>query len=62
MFYRRIKKEEEELKKINSGMGQVILKDLKEHAKYKKWKQNHMDPRNASRTPSANKELTYRLR
>lgn len=43
-------------------MGQVILKDLKEHAKYKKWKQNHLDPRNASRTPSANKELHYRLR
>lgn len=43
-------------------MGAVILKDLKEHAKYRKWKQQHMDPRNASRTPSASKEPGYRLR
>lgn len=55
-------KEEEELKKIKSGMGAVILKDLKEHAKYRKWKQQHIDPRNASRTPSASKELMHRLR
>lgn len=57
-----LRKEEEELRKINSGMGAVILKDLKEHAKYRKWKQHHMDPRNASRTPSASKEPMYRLR
>ncbi|XP_031637190.1 actin-binding LIM protein 3 isoform X4 [Contarinia nasturtii] len=57
-----LKREEEELKKIKSGMGAVILKDLKEHAKYRKWKQHHIDPRNASRTPSASKELMYRLR
>lgn len=43
-------------------MGAVILKDLKEHAKYRKWKQQHMDPRNASRTPSASREPLYRLR
>lgn len=43
-------------------MGAVILKDLKEHAKYRKWKQSHIDPRNASRTPSASKEPGYRLR
>lgn len=61
-MYRLLKKEEEELKKINSGMGAVILKDLKEHAKYRKWKQQHIDPRNASRTPSASKEPMYRLR
>lgn len=60
--HRLLKKEEEELKKINSGMGAVILKDLKEHAKYRKWKQQHIDPRNASRTPSASKEPMYRLR
>lgn len=50
------------MQKINSGMGAVILKDLKEHAKYRKWKQQHMDPRNASRTPSASREPLYRLR
>lgn len=60
--FRLLRKEEEELKKINSGMGAVILKDLKEHAKYRKWKQSHMDPRNASRTPSASREPAYRLR
>lgn len=62
LIFRPLKKEEEELQKINSGMGAVILKDLKEHAKYRKWKQQHMDPRNASRTPSASKEPVYRLR
>lgn len=50
------------MKKINTGMSAVILKDIKEHAKYRKWKQNHVDPRNASRTPSASKEPMYRLR
>lgn len=43
-------------------MSAVILKDLKEHVRYRKWKQLHIDPRNASRTPSASKELMYRLR
>lgn len=63
LFSRRpLKREEEELQKINSGMGAVILKDLKEHAKYRKWKQSHMDPRKASRTPSASREPVYRLR
>lgn len=50
------------MKKINTGMSQVILKDLKETAKYRKWKQQNLDPRNASRTPSASKEPVYRLR
>uniref|UniRef100_A0A0K8TNM7 Putative actin-binding lim zn-finger protein limatin involved in axon guidance n=1 Tax=Tabanus bromius TaxID=304241 RepID=A0A0K8TNM7_TABBR len=58
----RLKKEEKELEKINSGISSVILKDLKEHAKFKKWKQQNLDPRNASRTPSASKEPVYRLR
>jgi actin-binding LIM protein len=58
----QLKREEEELKKINSGMSKVILKDLKERQKYKIWKQNNLDPRNASRTPSASKELHYKLR
>lgn len=59
---RHLKKEEEELKKMNSAMGAVILKDIKETQKVRKWKQSHLDPRNASRTPSANKEPVYRLR
>lgn len=60
--FRPLKKERKELSKINSGMGAVILKDLKEQAKYRKWKASHIDPRNASRTPNASKEPLYRLR
>ncbi|XP_062553548.1 actin-binding LIM protein 1 isoform X1 [Armigeres subalbatus] len=59
----RLRKEEEELSKLkSSGMGKVILKDLQEHKKYEHWKRENLDPRNASRTPSASKEPTYRLR
>lgn len=43
-------------------MGKVILKDIKERQKYKIWKQHNLDPRNASRTPSASKEPVYKLR
>lgn len=57
-----MKKEEQELLKIKTGMSTVILKDLKERAKYKQWKQQNLDPRNASRTPSAKIEPQYRLR
>nr|XP_029711992.1 actin-binding LIM protein 2-like isoform X1 [Aedes albopictus] len=59
----RLQKEEEELSKLkSSGMGKVILKDLQEHKKYEHWKRENLDPRNASRTPSASKEPNYRLR
>ncbi|XP_023034598.1 actin-binding LIM protein 2 isoform X4 [Drosophila willistoni] len=58
----RLKREAEQLEKLNSGIGSAIAKDLKEHAKYRKWKQNNLDPRNASRTPSASKEPLYKLR
>ncbi|XP_037952792.1 actin-binding LIM protein 3 isoform X3 [Teleopsis dalmanni] len=58
----RLQREAEELEKLNSNIGSVIAKDLKEHAKYRKWKQNNLDPRNASRTPSASKEPIHKLR
>ncbi|XP_044753650.1 actin-binding LIM protein 1 isoform X3 [Coccinella septempunctata] len=58
----KLKKEEEELSKIASGMGKVFLKEVQEREKIKLYKAAHLDPRNASRTPSANKEPTYRLR
>jgi actin-binding LIM protein len=58
----KLKKEEAELMKMNSGLGSVILKDIKEQVKFQKWKQSNLDPRNASRTPSASKEPVYRLR
>ncbi|EEC12972.1 erythrocyte membrane protein band 4.9, putative [Ixodes scapularis] len=58
----QLKKEEQELSKIATGIGKVFLKTVKEREKYRAWKMTHVDPRNASRTPSANKEPTYRLR
>ncbi|XP_036323548.1 actin-binding LIM protein 3 isoform X2 [Rhagoletis pomonella] len=58
----RLQREAEELEKLNSGIGSAIAKDLKEHAKYRKWKQQNLDPRNASRTPSAAKEPILKLR
>lgn len=61
-IFRRLQREAEQLEKLNSGIGSAIAKDLKEHAKYRKWKQNNLDPRNASRTPSASKEPVYKLR
>ncbi|KAM7359926.1 actin binding LIM protein Uncoordinated 115a isoform 5-T5 [Cochliomyia hominivorax] len=58
----RLQREAKELEKLNSGIGSAIAKDLKETAKYRKWKQQNLDPRNASRTPSASKEPVYKLR
>uniref|UniRef100_A0AAG5D847 LIM zinc-binding domain-containing protein n=1 Tax=Anopheles atroparvus TaxID=41427 RepID=A0AAG5D847_ANOAO len=56
-------KEEEELRKLkSSGMGTVILKDLQEKKRYEHWKQENLDPRNASRTPSASKVPVHRMR
>lgn len=62
VFLRRLQREAKELEKLNSGIGSAIAKDLKETAKYRKWKQQNLDPRNASRTPSASKEPVYKLR
>uniref|UniRef100_A0A182QPJ1 Actin-binding LIM protein 1 n=1 Tax=Anopheles farauti TaxID=69004 RepID=A0A182QPJ1_9DIPT len=60
---KRHTKEEEELRKLkSSGMGTVILKDLQEKKRYEHWKQENLDPRNASRTPSASKEPVHRMR
>jgi len=51
-----------ELSKIATGIGKVFLHNLKEREKMRQWKMSHLDPRNASRTPSANKEPPLRLR
>ncbi|KAH0817182.1 hypothetical protein GEV33_005609 [Tenebrio molitor] len=58
----KLKREEEELSKISSGIGKVFLKNVQDREKLRQWKAAHLDPRNASRTPSANKEPPYRLR
>nr|CAD7444958.1 unnamed protein product [Timema bartmani] len=59
---KKLKKEEEELSKIATGIGKVFLQNVREREKVRQWKLANMDPRNASRTPSASKEPTYRLR
>ncbi|XP_067142769.1 actin-binding LIM protein 2-like isoform X1 [Centruroides vittatus] len=58
----QLKKEEEELSKIATGIGKVFLKTVKEREKLRAWKRANLDPRNASRTPSASKEPPVRLR
>lgn len=45
----KLKKEEEELTKIASGIGKVFLKNVQEREKFKQWKAANLDPRNASR-------------
>lgn len=56
----QLQKEIEELVKIqDSGVGSVILKDFQ---KKKKSGPSALDPRSASRTPSASKEPHYRTR
>lgn len=57
-----LKREEEELSKISSGIGKVFLKEVKEREKMRAWKLANLDPRNASRAPSAKKEIPLRLR
>lgn len=58
----QLKKEEEELSKIANGIGKIFLQTLKEREKLRAWKRANLDPRNASRTPSATRELPSRLR
>lgn len=58
----KLKKEEEELSKIATGIGKIFLQNVKEREKLRHWRLRHLDPRNASRTPSANIEPGYRLR
>lgn len=57
-----LQKEEEELSKLGSGIGKVFLQEVREREKHQKWKVSHIDPRNASRCPSAAREPAYRLR
>ncbi|XP_075679054.1 actin-binding LIM protein 3-like isoform X1 [Dermatophagoides pteronyssinus] len=58
----QLKKEEEELSKIATGIGKVFLKTVKEREKIMAYRRANLDPRNASRTPSARTEIPARLR
>lgn len=42
-------REARELAKIESGIAQVFLKEVKEREKLQQWKKQNLDPRNASR-------------
>ena len=57
-----LKKEEEELAKISSGIGRVFLKTVKEREKVMAYRKANLDPRKSSRTPSAKIEMAARLR
>ncbi|XP_047035879.1 actin-binding LIM protein 3 isoform X2 [Helicoverpa zea] len=58
----KLRREERELAKIETGIAQVFLKEVKEREKLQQWKKQNLDPRNASRTPSASREPLPRLR
>ena len=56
----KLKREEEELSKISSGIGKVFLKSVQEREKQRRM--TNMDPRRASRSSSAKKVVHQRLR
>lgn len=58
----QLKKEEQELSKISSGIGRVFLKTVKEREKVMAYRKANLDPRKSSRTPSAKTEIPIRLR
>lgn len=50
----KLKREEQELEKIATGIGKVFLQNVREREKIRQWKAAHLDPRNASRFVSIN--------
>ena len=54
----KVKRELDELRKVKSGVGDVLLKHLEKKSK----EQPHLDPRSASRTPAADREPMYKTR
>lgn len=58
----KMKRNEEELKKISSGIGKVFLDTIRKTEKIRSARGTNIDPRSAARTPSANRMPKYRLR
>ncbi|XP_057339562.1 actin-binding LIM protein 2 isoform X9 [Microplitis mediator] len=58
----KLKKEQDELSKIDTGIAKVFLHDIEKDRENLRHRAANVDPRNASRTPSAAREPTYRLR
>ena len=59
-MHEQLKREELELEKMGHGIGQVFYKNIKDREK--RLREYRIDPRSASRTPSARHELPRRLR
>ncbi|XP_020707933.1 actin-binding LIM protein 2 isoform X6 [Athalia rosae] len=58
----KLKKEQAELSKIDTGIAKVFLQDREKDRENLRHRAANVDPRNASRTPSAAREPAYRLR
>eukprot|EP00092_Neocalanus_flemingeri_P088575 GFUD01111932.1.p1 GENE.GFUD01111932.1~~GFUD01111932.1.p1 ORF type:complete len:418 (+),score=120.36 GFUD01111932.1:59-1312(+) len=58
----KLRRHEEELMKISSGIGKVFLDTIKKTEKIRSARLTNIDPRSAARTPAANKMPKYRLR
>ncbi|XP_011497253.1 PREDICTED: actin-binding LIM protein 3 [Ceratosolen solmsi marchali] len=58
----KLQKEQDELSKIDTGIAKVFLQDREKDRENLRHRAAIVDPRNASRTPSANREPAYRLR
>jgi actin-binding LIM protein len=58
----QLKREEQELSKISTGIGRVFLKTVKEREKVMAYRKINLDPRKSSRTPSAKVEMASKLR
>ncbi|XP_012234434.1 actin-binding LIM protein 2 isoform X7 [Linepithema humile] len=58
----KLKKERDELSKIDTGIAKVFLQDREKDRENLRHRAANVDPRNASRTPSAAREPSYRLR
>lgn len=59
---KKLKKEQAELSKINTGIAKVFLEGREKDRENLRHRAVNVDPRNASRTPSAAREPAYRLR
>jgi len=58
----KMRRNEEELKKISSGIGKVFLDTIRKTERIKSTRGTAIDPRSAARTPAANRVPKYRLR
>jgi len=58
----KMRRNEEELKKISSGIGKVFLDTIRKTERIRSSRGTTIDPRSAARTPAANRMPKYRLR